>query len=109
MNFSDFDFLAPEFSTSSNIFETVDSPNSLVVLIFSTPFILIQPLIISSPSLASLGRLSPVSALVLRVEFPSVIIPSRGTFSPGCTTIILPIATSSGDTFSSFPSLSILA
>ena len=83
MNFSDFDFLVPLFSTSSSILDTVDSPNSLVVLTFSTPFILIQPLIISSPSLTSLGRLSPVSALVLRLEFPSIMTPSRGTFSPG--------------------------
>ena len=32
-----------------------------------------------------------------------------GTFSPGCTTITEPIATSSGSTWMSFPSTSILA
>ena len=32
MKFSDFDFLELAFSTMSNIFDTVDSPNSLVVL-----------------------------------------------------------------------------
>ena len=38
---------------------------------------------ISSPGLTSLGRLSPVRALVLSEEFPSTTIPSIGTFSPG--------------------------
>ena len=37
------------------------------------------------------------------VEEPSITIPSNGTFSPGCTTIMLSIPTSSGSTFSSFP------
>ena len=43
-----------------------------------------HPLITSSPAFASLGTLSPVSALVFNVVFPSVIIPSIGptpTFS----------------------------
>ena len=94
MKFSDFDFFELEFSTRSSIFETVDSPNSLVVLIFKTPDILMHPLIISSPHFASLGTLSPVSALVFNVDEPSTITPSIGTFSPGCTTITEPIATS---------------
>ena len=68
MKFSDFDFFELAFSTMSRIFETVDSPKSFVVLIFKRPVILIQPLIISSPLLTLLGRLSPVSALVLRDE-----------------------------------------
>ena len=38
------------FSTRSRIFETVDSPNAFVVRIFSTPLMLMQPLMISSPS-----------------------------------------------------------
>ena len=57
---SDFDFLELAFSTRSSIFDTVDSPNSFVVLSFISPFILMQPLITSSPALTSLGRLSPV-------------------------------------------------
>ena len=83
MKSSDLDFLELAFSTKSNIFETVDSPNSLVVFILRTPVMLTQPLITSSPALASLGRLSPVRAAVLRLELPSKIIPSIGTFSPG--------------------------
>ena len=75
------------------------SSNSFVVLIFSTPVILMHPLMISSPAFALRGRLSPVSALVLRLLFPSTITPSIGTFSPGCTTITEPTSTSSGSTF----------
>lgn len=55
-----------------------------------------QPLITSSPVLTSFGKLSPVKALVLRVEVPLTILPSRGIFSPGFTTIVLPTLTSSG-------------
>ena len=55
------------------------------------------------------GRLSPVSALVLRLAVPSTTTPSIGTFSPGCTTITLPTATVSGSTCSSLPSVSMLA
>ena len=40
----------------------MDSPNSLVVRIFSRPVRLMQPLMISPPSSASRGRLSPVRA-----------------------------------------------
>ena len=103
------DFRELELSTSSNILDTVDSPNALVVLIFSTPVMLMHPLMTSSPSLASRGRLSPVSAAVFSVELPSVTTPSIGTFSPGCTTITVPIATSSGSTCTSCPSRSTLA
>ena len=39
------------------------------------------PLMISSPCLTSRGRLSPVSALVFRLELPSNTMPSSGTFS----------------------------
>ena len=55
------------------------------------------------------GRLSPVSALVFRLEEPSTTTPSSGTFSPGWTTMMLPTSTSSGSTCSSSPSTSILA
>ena len=102
-------FLELAFSTRSSILLTVLSPNSLVVRMRSTPVMLIQPLIISSPALASRGRLSPVSAAVFRVLSPSVITPSMGTFSPGCTTMTVPTSTSSGSTFSSLPSTSMLA
>ena len=82
IKFSDFDFLELEFSTSSRILDTVDSPNSFVVRIFNKPVMLIQPLITSSPTFAFLGRLSPVNALVFNVEVPSVITPSMGTSLP---------------------------
>ena len=49
----------------------MDSPNALVVRSLSTPVMLTQPLNTSSPTLALRGRLSPVRALVLRVELPS--------------------------------------
>ena len=98
-----------EFSTSSSILDTVDSPKALVVLIFNTPVMLMQPLMISSPSCTSRGRLSPVRALVFRVELPSTTTPSIGAFSPGCTTITVPTATSSGSTCTSLPSCSMLA
>ena len=98
MKFSDFDFLELAFSTISNIFDTVDSPNSLVVLIFNKPVILIQPLITSSFVVTSCGKLSPVNALVFNDDVPSMIFPSIGIFSPGFTIIIEPISTSSGST-----------
>ena len=88
----DFDFFILEFSTSSSILDTVESPNSLVVLILNTPVRLIQPLMISSPTSAERGTLSPVIALVLRVELPLIIMPSIGTFSPGFTTISIPLS-----------------
>ena len=97
------------FSTRSRILETVLSPNSLVVLMRSRPVMLMQPLMISSPGLTSRGRLSPVRAEVFRVEHPSTTVPSMGTFSPGCTTITVPMLTSSGSTCSSRPSRSMLA
>ena len=109
MNASDLDLRELAFSTRSRIFETVDSPNTLVVRIFSTPLMSMQPLMISSPSFTSRGILSPVRALVFRLALPSMTTPSSGTFSPGCTTMILPTPTSSGSTCSSVPSRSTLA
>ena len=85
MNASDRDLRELAFSTRSRILETVDSPNSFVVRTFSTPFMSMQPLMISSPSFTSRGRLSPVSALVFRLALPLTMTPSSGTFSPGCT------------------------
>ena len=109
MKSSDFDLRELAFSTRSRIFDTVDSPNSFVVRTFSTPVMFMQPLIISSPRFTSRGTLSPVSALVLRLDAPSTTTPSMGTFSPGCTTMTLPMPTSSGSTFSSAPSRSTFA
>ena len=109
MKSSDRDFRELAFSTRSKILETVDSPNSLVVRMVSRPVRLTQPLMISSPSRTSRGRLSPVRALVFRVETPSTTTPSRGTFSPGCTRISVPISTSSGSTWITLPSRSTLA
>ena len=109
MSASERDLREPAFSTRSRIFDAVDSPNSLVVRIFKTPFISMQPLTIPSPAFTSRGRLSPVSALVFKLASPSTITPSIGTFSPGCTTITLPTATSPGSTCSSLPSVSMFA
>ena len=66
MNTSDLAFRLLASSTSSRILETVDSPNSLVVRMVSTPLWLMQPLITSLPGSTSRGRLSPVSAAVSR-------------------------------------------
>ncbi len=52
-----------------------------------------------SPYDTSLGTDSPVNAEVSTIEFPSVISPSIGTFSPGLTNIKSPIFTYSGFTF----------
>ena len=96
MKFSVRAFFMLEFSTRSRILETVDSPNSLVVLTFSRPVMFTQPLMTSSPVITSRGRLSPVSAAVLSVDAPSTISPSIGIFSPGWTVMTVPTATSSG-------------
>ena len=109
MKSSDFDLREEAFSTRSRILETVDSPNSFVVRTLIRPLMLMQPERISSPARTSRGRLSPVSAEVFRVEAPSSTTPSMGTFSPGCTTMTLPISTSSGSTCTSAPSRSTLA
>ena len=98
MKFSDLDFLELAFSTRSSILDAVDSSNSCVVLILNTPFVLIHPLMTSSPSFTARGTLSPVRALVSRLALPSSTIPSIGIFSPGWTTMTVPISTSSGST-----------
>ena len=56
IKFSDLDFKELEFSMSSKILDTVDSPNSFVVRIRIRPLILIHPLMTSSPSTTSRGR-----------------------------------------------------
>ena len=109
MNASERDLCELESSTSSRILETVDSPNSFVVRILSTPVRSMQPLMISSPSATSRGRLSPVRALVSSAAVPETTTPSSGIFSPGWTTMTLPTATSSGSTCSRDPSRSMFA
>ena len=109
MKSSDLDLREEAFSTKSRIFDTVDSPKALVVRIFRTPVKLMQPLITSSPTEVPRGRLSPVNAAVSREEEPSSTVPSMGIFSPGWTTIRVPMATSSGSSCSSLPSISTLA
>lgn len=106
MNDSLRDLLLSALSTRLRILETVLSPKLLVVFTRSTPDRLMQPDITSSPSVMSRGMLSPVRAMVLREELPSMTVPSSGTFSPGLMTITSPGLTSSGATFSIFPSLS---
>ena len=109
MKFSALAFFMLEFSTRSRILATVESPNSLVVRICSRPLRFTHPDSTSSPVFTCRGRLSPVRALVFTVASPSVTTPSMGMRSPGCTTIIVPTATSSGSTFSRAPSVSMLA
>ena len=109
MKFSLLDLREAAFSTRSRILEAVDSSNSVVVRTFSTPVMLMLPESTSSSTPTSWGLLSPVRALVFSAELPSTITPSRGIFSPGCTTMMLPTSTSSGSTCSSSPSTSMLA
>ena len=109
IKFSDFDFLLLAFSTKSKTLLTVDSPNSFVTFIFITPFIFIVPLKTSSPFCTSLGILSPVRAFVSKLELPEITYPSNGIFSPGFTTIISPIFTSSGETSHTLSSLKTFA
>ncbi|MNW51853.1 hypothetical protein D3C74_293490 [compost metagenome] len=96
MKFSVGAFLLLAFSTRSRILATVDSPNSFVTSIVRTPFLFINPLSTSSPAATSRGKDSPVNAEVSMAESPSMTLPSRGTFSPGRTTMKSPIRTSSG-------------
>ena len=81
----------------------MDSLKFLVTLIFKTPLVLIKPAKISSPSKTSLGTDSPVRADVSTKLFPFIIIPSKGTLSPGLITIISSKFTSSGETLNSLP------
>ena len=103
MNDSLRDFCPSALSTSWSIFDTVLSPKDFVALTLSTPERLMQPEMTSSPTLTSLGMLSPVSATVLSEDIPSVTVPSKGTFSPGLMTMTSPMRTSSGGTVSTRP------
>ena len=64
---------------------------------------------ISSSTLIVRGTDSPVSEDVSSVDSPKITIPSTGTFSPGLTTIISPISTSSGSIVTISPSRSTFA
>ena len=103
------DLFLDEFSTSSSIFATVDSPKALVTVTFISPVRLMQPDMTFSPTPAVLGIDSPVSAAVSTVVEPSATMPSRGIFSPGFTTITSPGFTSFGSTLRISPFSSMLA
>ena len=92
------DFFSLAFSTRSKILETVDSSQQRVTFTRRRPVWLTQPLMTMSPGTTSRGTDSPVRAAVSRAEVPSSTCPSRGTRSPGLTTITFPTATSSGST-----------
>ena len=109
MNVSLFDLFSDDSSTSLIIFEAVESPKLLVTLTFRTPDTLTQPLSASSPTPTLRGTLSPVSATVLRLDAPSMIVPSIGTRSPGRMTTISPGFTSLGSTTLTAPPRSTLA
>ena len=96
-------------STSSRIFETVDSPNAFSTRILITPFVLMQPLIALSWIVICRGTDSPVRADVSIKAVPSITVPSRGIFSPVLTTIVSPILMLEGVFWMIFPSASILA
>ena len=98
MKFSVCAFFDEAFSTSSSIFDTVESSKSLVVFTFRVPLSFIQPLMISSPTFTDRGTDSPVSAAVFNMEEPSMTTPSKGTFSPGSMVMMVPTSTSSGST-----------
>ena len=109
MKFSVRAFFSLAFSTSSRMRLTVDSPKGLVVRTRSTPVMLMQPEMTSSPASAWRGADSPVRAAVSSCVAPSRMTPSMGTRSPGLTTMTSPTATSSGPTCAKPPSRSTLA
>ena len=90
------DLCSPAFSTKLIILDTVLSPNAFVVRTLTTPEILTQPEMTSSPMVISRGKDSPVRATVFRELVPSMITPSSGTFSPGRMTMVSPTLTASG-------------
>ena len=104
MKFSLVDFFSLAFSTRSRILDTVDSSQGRVTRMRRTPVWLTQPLMTSSPTPTSRGTDSPVRAAVSREDSPVRTVPSRGTRSPGFTTMTAPTSTSSGSTSSVSPS-----
>ena len=109
MKFSELDFFSVAFSMRSIILLAVESLNSFVVFIFIRFSLLISPLDTLSPTVTYLGMLSPVNADVFSIVAPSIISPSNGIFSNGFTTMVSPILTSEGSTFSIFSPLKTFA
>ena len=109
MKFSERAFFSPAFSTSSNILDTVDCPNSSVTRTRSRPLRLMQPLTTSPPGATSRGRDSPVRAEVSSADAPASTTPSSGTRSPGLTTMTSPTWTVSGSASTTSPPRSTLA
>jgi len=103
------DLCSPACSTSCRILETVLSPKHFEVRTLMAPVRLTQPETTSSPSSASRGMLSPVRATVFSDVLPSMMTPSRGTFSPGRIMMMSPTATSSGATVTSPSAVSLWA
>ncbi len=97
------------FSTRLMMREAVDSLKFLVTFTRMTPDRLMHPLFTASPWRTSRGMLSPVRASVLSEVAPSVMMPSRGIFSPGRTTMVSPTLTSCGDTSLKLPLRSTVA
>ena len=77
-----------------------ESFNIAVVFNTKSPVKLTNPARTSSPSLASLGKLSPVIEAVFNSEEPLRTTESRGIFSPGLTSNIEEILTSFGSLIS---------
>ena len=93
-------FLSVAVSTSDNILLTVEFLYMEVTFTSIKPLLLILPDNTSLPMVAFNNSDSPVRALVSSIAFPSIIIPSSGTFSPSFTTIISPtFMVSVGTTF----------
>ena len=93
MNFSVFDLLFDEFSTSSIIFETVLSLSVFVTSTSMTELVTIVPDKMVSPVNMNFSADSPVNADKLTYVCPSIILPSRGTLSPTFTRIMSPTLT----------------
>ncbi len=93
---------------SSTNFMTVArkvSEPTLVARNLKAPVLLMVAPTTASPTFLSTGMDSPVTMDSSRAEYPSMIIPSTGTFSPGLTSRISPTLTSSiGTSISCFPS-----
>ena len=81
---------------------TVSSP-TWAACITKPPVWLTVPPVTASPTFFSWGIGSPVIMDSSRVERPSTISPSTGTFSPGRTRNLSPVFSSSSDTSSSSP------
>ena len=81
---------------------TVSSP-TLAARMTKPPVWLTVPPVTASPTFFSWGIGSPVIMDSSRVERPSTISPSTGTFSPGRTRNLSPVFSSSSDTSSSSP------